>query len=95
MQPALFSTSPSFGGETYDPALDQDRLSKQLGRVYDAMRGGAWLTLEEIAAKTGDREAGISARIRDLRKSRHGAYTVNKRRRGDPKLGLWEYRLVP
>lgn len=94
MQPELFSTDPAFDGATFDPALDQDRLSKQLGRVWAALSTGAWLTLAEIAAKTGDREAGISARIRDLRKPKFGGYDVQRRRRGDPADGLFEYRVT-
>lgn len=85
---------PRFDGETYDPELDQNRLAKQLGRVYDVMRRGAWLTLDEISQMTDDPPASISARLRDLRKRRFGAYVIERRRRGDPADGLFEYRLL-
>jgi hypothetical protein len=47
--PSLFDLPLRFDGPAYDPALDQERLSKQLARVFDAMGDGAWRTLQEIA----------------------------------------------
>lgn len=90
---------PEFDGVTYDPSLDHRRLTIQLGRVYRALLGPAgyclWKTLGEISATTGDPEASISARLRDLRKNKFGAHIIEGRRRGDPNSGHWEYRLVP
>ena len=90
---------PEFDGVTYDPALDHRRLTSQLGRVYRALHGPSgyclWRTLGEISATTGDPEASISARLRDLRKDKFGAHIVQGRRRGDVKNGHWEYRLIP
>lgn len=83
-----------FNGSDYDPKYDQDRLSKQIGRVYSAMIDGGWRTLEEINSITGDPPASISAQLRHLRKVRFGSYTVEKRHRGERKLGLYEYRLL-
>ena len=82
-----------FDGVTYDPALDADRLRILLGRVYAFMRDGEWRTLAEIAAACGGTEASVSARLRDLRKERFGAYAVERRRVGQPDRGLFEYRL--
>jgi hypothetical protein len=82
-----------FDGPTYDPQYDHARLTGQLLRVYDAMRGGAWRTLTEISAITGDGEASISAQLRNLRKDRFGGFTIEKRSRGDRAIGLFEYRL--
>lgn len=90
-----------FDGETYDPEHDEHRLANQLGRVWVALQSGRWLTLEEIQAATSamredggsDSQASISARLRDLRKDRFGGYVVERQRRGDPKRGLFEYRL--
>lgn len=92
---------------TFDgPGVEQAdvvRLTGQLARVYDvlviaSMVRGDWLTLAEIAQEcrrlrpdTHDSEAGISARLRDLRKPRFGGYEVLRRRRTQ---GQWEYRLV-
>ena len=84
-----------FNGSDYDPALDDDRLSKQLGRVYNAMNGGCWRTLREIVTITGDPESSVSAQLRHLRKPRFGSYIINKRRRGEPKQGLFEYQMLP
>lgn len=88
-----------FDGVTFDPALDGERLTKQIGRVFETMRDGRWRTLHEIASteagrKAGDSEAGISARLRDLRKPRFGAYTVDRRRRETATGGTWEYRVT-
>ena len=85
-----------FGGTTYDRNLDKERLSSQLGRVRFLMRDGIWRTLREIRNELGgtDTEAAISARLRDFRKTRFGRHTVNRRRRGNPTNGLFEYQLV-
>ena len=84
----------NYGGSDYDPAFDEARLDNQLGRIYSLMIDGRWKTLSEIAAATGDHEASISSQLRHLRKERFGGYIVNKRRRGDPGRGLWEYQLL-
>ncbi len=83
-------------GPAFDERLDGDRISLQHERIRDFMLSQAtldqWVTLGEIAAKTGDPEASISAQLRHLRKARFGSWLVDKRRRyGD--LGLWEYRI--
>ena len=82
-----------FSGPDYDPDLDQARLTGQIRRVFDLMRDGEWRTLDEIHAVTRDPQASISAQLRHLRKQRFGSHVVAKRRRGDPKSGLFEYRL--
>lgn len=86
--------APHFSGETYDPQHDHERLTKQLGRVWAALQGHGWHTLDELAAKTGDGPASISARLRDLRKPRFGEYEIERRHRGDAARGLYEYRLA-
>jgi hypothetical protein len=91
--PSLFETAPRFDGSGYDPALDGDRLRRQLGRVWNLMRDGHWRTLYEIADTTGDPQTSISAQLRHLRKPRFGGYTVDKRRR-TALGGTYEYRLV-
>jgi hypothetical protein len=90
--PSLFDTAPRFDGPVYDLAVDQARLTKQLGRVFDLMQDGQWRTLNEIAAATGDPHASISAQLRHLRKPRFGSHTVEKRRRLVDG-GTWDYRL--
>lgn len=79
-------------GVTYNPTFDYARLNRQMRRVYDLVCDGNWYTLNEISYKTGDPEASISARLRDLRKAKFGGWTVDRRRRVAEK-GLHEYRL--
>lgn len=81
-----------FNGAVYDPEFDDDRLERQLGRVWEAVRDGKWRTLREIATKTRDPEASVSAQLRHLRKQRFGGYTIEKRNRGERSVGLYEYR---
>jgi len=90
---------PDFDGETYDPAYDKNRLKRQLGRVFETMRGGLWRSLSDIehslrsTLNVSVSEASISARLRDLRKKQHGGYIVERRAR-DRAKGLFEYRLL-
>jgi hypothetical protein len=81
-----------FDGAVYDPQFDDARLDKQLGRVWSVVQDGRWRTLREIALRTHDPEASISAQLRHLRKPRFGGYIIEKRNRGDRARGLYEYR---
>lgn len=92
INPSLFETA-RFNGPVYDPALDDDRLRRQIGRVFALMRDGAWRSLYEIAEATGDPETSTSAQLRHLRKRRFGGYMVEKRRR-TMRGGTYEYRLA-
>jgi hypothetical protein len=83
-----------FGGSTYIPEFDQDRLNHQSRLVYSLMIDGEWRTLEEISAGTGAPQASVSARLRDFRKNAFGSHKVLRRHRGEAKRGLYEYRLV-
>ena len=74
-------------------ALDVERLKGQLHHVQRLLLRGGWYSLRELATYAGGSEASVSARIRDLRKDRFGALTIDRQRRGPD--GLWEYRLVP
>jgi len=92
-QPSLFDPRDHlnyFDGDTYDPARDKDRLKKLLGRVFDFMSDYEWHTLRDIQINCGGTEASVSARLRDLRKPRFGAYLVERKRLQG---GLWKYRL--
>jgi hypothetical protein len=80
-------------GETYDGDLDYDRLNEQAKRVYLAMIDMQWHTLAYLAERTGDPEASVSARLRDLRKPRFGSHEIATRRVPGVQ-GLWEYRLT-
>jgi len=83
-----------FDGATYDPEFDEERLRTQLIRVFGLMRDSKWRTLAEVSRTTGDPQASISARLRDLRKEKFGGHTVNRRSRGERKRGLFEYQLI-
>lgn len=87
------SPVPHFNGPSYDPKFDQARLTGQIRRIYNVMLDEQWWTLAEIAQTTNDPQASISAQLRHLRKPRFGGHTINKRRRGAPGKGWWEYQL--
>lgn len=94
--PDLLSWTPPAGdrhGETFVHAFDAERLNAQQLRVWNVMRDGKWRTLAEISALTGDPEASVSARLRDLRKDEFGGLTIDRRRRGEERSGLHEYRI--
>lgn len=80
-------------GETFSAVFDEERLNRQERIVYSAFKRGGWYTLRELAEETGQPEASISARFRDFKNMR--GLTTAKRRRGDPKLGIWEYMVSP
>ena len=82
-----------FDGATFDPSQDAERLASQLERVRDLMLDGRWRTLKQITRAVRGSEAGVSARLRDLRKSRFGGFIVDRRRMPDLD-GLWEYQVV-
>ena len=93
IQPDLFITAPKFDGETFVAERDGDRLRCQLVDVRTLMADGEWRTLSEIARECGYPDSsipGISARLRDLRKLKFGAHTVERRYLHN---GLWEYRM--
>lgn len=83
--------APDFDGATYERDRDHQRLTGQLARVANALADGRWWTLAALAERTGDPEASVSARIRDLRKGRFGGYDVLADNAGG---GTWRYRLV-
>lgn len=82
------------------PKQDRPRLSRQLEAVRQIMEGGRWLTIDRVRTELQQRHkinasaAGVSARIRDLRKPEGGGRTVERRRVPDGN-GLHEYRLAP
>lgn len=83
-----------FDGRTYEPTHDQARLCSLLDNVRNLMLDGRWRTLGAINRIVGGTEASISARLRDLRKERFGSFTVERRREGEAKRGLFSYRVI-
>ena len=88
---ALMQDNLYFDGKTYNPQRDRQRLSGQLSQVYQIMSDYQWHSLKEIATRCSGSEAGVSARLRDLRKARFGGFIVKKRCIDN---GLWEYCLA-
>lgn len=100
-----------FRAEVDGVSLEEDET--QLAAIRELMMRafdrGVWLTLGEIAAATEFGEASISAQLRHLRKTHHGGYRVEKRRRWparasaptrkiqDARRGpvIWEYHVLP
>lgn len=84
-----------FDGQTFNLDRDGIRLNAQLKRVLACMMvSGAWMTLREIAAATGDPEASVSARIRDVAKERFGLTGFVRVEKRFVARGLWTYRLT-
>lgn len=79
---------------TYEARFDYERLKGQMKAIYFLMKDASWWTLDELHLQVAGTETGISASLRSFRKKQYGAHTVNRRRRGDPKRGLWEYQLI-
>lgn len=88
-QPSFFDAPPSYMG-----SLDGPRLTGLLEAVRTLMRDGQWRTLGEIVAVVGHSEAGVSARLRELRCRHAGSHVIERKRLGNPTRGLWSYRMV-
>lgn len=82
----------SFDGGTFNQARDGVRLTGQWLRVTQCMQDGQWRSLRDISSVTGDPEASVSARLRDLRKEKFGSQTVERKYIDK---GLFEYRVLP
>jgi hypothetical protein len=85
-------SGPLFAGAEYNPARDDQRLLRQMGRVFDVMADGNWHALAEIAERTGDPPASVSAQLRHLRKPQHGSWIIERRSSG-VSAALFLYRL--
>ncbi len=82
-----------FDGATYSPVLDHIRLTGQLQRVFNIMKDGHWRSLRMLSMLADCPEASASARLRDLRKEKFGAFQVDRKRFPEEK-GLFLYKLV-
>ena len=79
-----------FRETTFDPVIDRPRLDTLRGRVQETMKDGCWHKLSDLALCCGGSEAGVSARIRELRRPEYGGHNIIKRRVANG--GLWEYK---
>lgn len=92
------STQMKFDGKTIDQKIDGQRLTTQFQRTFAFMSDERWHTIPDIVNAISfppyDRasEGGVSARLRDFRKKKHGSHTVNRRRIKE--TGTHEYQLV-
>lgn len=91
-QTSLFEPPPA-APETACPVPPRDtaRLATQLLRVRELMADGRWWTLAHLALAVGASEAGVSARIRDLRKHPYHLRVVRERL---PHSTLYRYRVA-
>ena len=80
-----------FDGDDINHERDSARLTGQIKRIYDYMRNSGWRSLDEIAKATGDPHASVSAQLRNLRKDRFGAHTIDRKYISD---GLYHYKLT-
>lgn len=78
-------------GTTYEHDVDYQRLNDQMRRVFDAICDRQWHSLSELSATTGDPEASVSARLRDLRKVKFGGWRIESERFSG---GWFRYRLA-
>ncbi len=84
-------TANLFDGPTYDPALDEVRLKGQIQDVFGFLSRWDWCSVGEIALATGHPHNSISAQIRNLRKEKHGAWEIERRREG---TGFFQFHLT-
>jgi len=88
-----------FQGSNYDPALDGERLAKQLDRVYRIIKDGKKRSLQRIQTDIygeygiKDPESSISAQLRHLKKKQFGCHTIKKERAKTKTHGTWLYWL--
>ena len=86
------STTPDFDGESYDESRDKGRLHRQLSAIKAVMSDHLPHTLIQLATAAECLTTSASARVRDLRKLKHGGHIVTKKNVGG---GVWEYTLQP
>jgi hypothetical protein len=94
----MTAMTATFDGATIEKG-DEPRLWSQLLAIADLMSDKQWRTLRGIKAEVNNQyslmasEASISARLRDLRKPRFGAFLVERKRIGPG--ALCAYRVLP
>ncbi len=83
-----------FKGDSFDKSFDGERLLTQASKVFQLMKDAQWRTLHEIADVVHAPVQSIGSRLRGFRTAKFGKHVVNRRRRGDPCKGLFEYQLI-
>lgn len=83
--------------EWAETKAERKPMGRQLTAVYRLMSAGDWTTFAELRDdcqhlfSIGISEAGVSARIRDLRKPCYGQHIID--RRPTDRKGIFEYRM--
>lgn len=70
------------------------KLKRTLADVFDFMMDKEWHTLNEISMAINISTASASARLRDLRKVKHGSHLVIKRYLTGEYKKIYEYKLI-
>lgn len=92
----MSGTGYRFAGADYQPDLDYVRLASHLERIRALMLDGRWRTPAEISHEIQlPPTADITKQLRHLRYPEHGQHRVERRRRGEGRAGLYEYRVHP
>lgn len=71
---------PSLSSGFPCPATDAPWLKGQLRQVFKIMADRQWHTVPQVAAAVGCCQTGASARLRDLRKKKHGSFKIERKR---------------
>lgn len=71
-------------------------MGRQLKAVRDILSDGDWWTFDRLKVSMlnsgiGISEAGVSARLRDLRKPCYGGHVIDRRATG--RKGIFEYKM--
>jgi hypothetical protein len=70
------------------------KLKGLLADIFDFMMDKRWHTLNEISMATNISIPSASARLRDLRKVKHGSHLVIKRYLTGDYKKIYEYKLI-
>lgn len=74
-----------------NPATNANRTDTVIGRTFELMRDGQWRTLTDISSETGDDPRRIASRLRDLRMTQYGGYSIDTQQQS---AYVWKYRLT-
>lgn len=82
----------SFDGSEYNPGRDDARLGNQLCDIFNLMSDGRWRTIQVIARRLNYPENSVQAQLRHLRKAKHGAWIVTKKKNRE-RSNLFYYQM--
>jgi hypothetical protein len=89
-QTDLFSApAPRFDSGVELTKADHQRLGAQIQRVLSVLSDGGWYSVPDLQDciwaqfRVRDPEPSLSAQIRNLKKSKHGGHTIERKREGN------------